>query len=123
MSMRSRSLESTISRFPEERESLKRLESLLKAARGEPEYTFEHLYREVRPSSPEVFTLILSDLAGRGLIKRLVRVESPVDRGGIADFESVTEVPDEIRDWRTDTALRVQPENLRIIFKIPSSDR
>ncbi len=118
MSMRSVSLESTISKFPNEREPLKRLESLLNAARGEPEYTFEHLYHEVHPSSPEVLALVLSELVKRGLMKKLVRVESPVDRGGIADFPSVTDVPEEIHDWRADHSLRVQPENLRVIFKL-----
>src|SRR5437870_5056744 len=110
MSMSSVNLDSTISRFPEERQSLKRLEALLNSVKAESEYTFEHLYQKIRPSSPEVLALVLSDLAARGVLQKIVRVESPVGKGGIADFSSITEVPDEIHDWRSDRSLRILPE-------------
>ncbi len=116
--MRSVSLDSTISRFPQERKALGRFSALLNSLTEERDYTFEHLYRKVRPSSPEVFALILADLVNRGLVTKLIRVESPVGKGGIADFSTLADVPQEIHDWRTDRDLPVQPENLRVFFKL-----
>ena len=118
MSTRSLSFDDAFSKFPEERESLKRLESLLRTAKGEPEYTFEHLYHKLHFSSPDVLALVLAELAAMGLVRKLIRVESPIDKGGIADYSSVTEIPEEIHDWRTDQWLHPQPENLRVIYKL-----
>ena len=117
MSMSFSNLDALISRFPLERESLGRLQSFLHSVSGAPEYTFEHLYHNLAFRSPEVLALVLADLARAGVVAKTVRIESPRDRGGIADFSSLSQVPTEIDDWRTGQRLRVQPENLQVLFK------
>lgn len=81
-------------------------------------YTFDHLYQAVSPSSPDVFSLILNELVQRGVLERFVRVESPFGGGGIKDYSSILEVPTTIHDWRSDREIEVQPENLRVLFRV-----
>ena len=81
-------------------------------------YTFEHLYQEILPSSPTALSLIVAELVKRGLLEKLVRVESPFAGGGIKDFASVTDVPDRIYDWHSDREIEVQPDNLRVLFRV-----
>lgn len=102
---------------------MKRLESLFKDIQEgrEPTYTIEHLYQKIRPSSLETFTLILSELAHRGLIEKIIRLESPTTGGGIADYSTLLDVPDEIYDPRSDRQIEVRPENLRVLFKLHSA--
>jgi hypothetical protein len=82
-------------------------------------YTFDHLYQEVSPSSPQALSLILSELVQRGFLEKLVRVESPFTGGGIKDFSSVADVPERIYDFHSDREIEVEPDNLRILFKVP----
>jgi hypothetical protein len=96
----------------------KRLQKLASSWHPGEVYTFEHLYQEVSPSSPEVLALILSELVQRGFLEKLVRVESPSNRGGIKDFTSVTDVPEKIYDWRSDREIEVQPDDLRVLFRV-----
>jgi hypothetical protein len=86
-------------------------------------YTFDHLYQEVSPSSPQVLSLILGELTKRGILEKLVRVESPFTGGGIKDFPSVADVPDRIYDWHCDREIEVEPGNLRVLFRIPDAKR
>ncbi len=58
----------------------------------------------------------LAEIVKRGFAQRIVRVMSP-QGGGIKDFQSVTQVPDEIYDERTGREIHVQPENLVVIYK------
>ena len=46
----------------------------------------------------------------------MIRVISPTTRGGIKDFDSLTDVPDRIHDWRADSEMEVEPDNLRILY-------
>jgi hypothetical protein len=96
----------------------RRLQKLASSWRPGEVYTFEHLYQKVSPSSPAVFSLMLSELVQRGFLEKLVRVESPSNQGGIKDFASVSDVPDRIYDWRSDREIEVQPDNLRVLFRV-----
>lgn len=99
---------------------MRRLEELADQAQpgAEPTYTFEHLIEVLSPSSPEVLSLLLGELQEKGLVEKVIRVESPSKKGGIGDFHSVVEVPDEMYDWRADRTVTVMPENLKVLFKI-----
>ncbi|SRR5713226_1529198 len=81
-------------------------------------YTFDRLYEEVSPPSREVLSLILGELVKRGVLEQLVRVESPSNKGGIKDFASVNDVPERIYDWRSAREIEVQPDDLRVLFKV-----
>jgi len=117
--MSSINLNEITNRFHEGRGPAKRLEKLASSWRPGEEYTFDHLYKEVSPSSPRTLSLILAELVQRGFLEKLVRVESPSNRGGIKDFPSVTEVPERIYDWRSDREIEVHPDNLRVLFRVP----
>jgi len=80
-------------------------------------YTFDHLYQEISPSSTQNLALIVAELVQRGFLEKLVRVESPTG-GGIKDFPSVEDVPERIYDFHSDREIEVQPDNLRILFKV-----
>jgi hypothetical protein len=102
--------------------STRRLEKLASTWQPGEEYTFDHLYQEVSPRSPELLSLILTELVKQGFLEKLVRVESP-QGGGIGDFPSVADVPDTIYDWRSDREMEVQPQNLRVLFKVSHHGR
>lgn len=60
----------------------------------------------------------LSHLVAKGVVRLLVRVE-PNYGEGIADFDSIEEVPDEVEDWRhPGNVIKVQPEHLQIYYRL-----
>ena len=81
------------------------------------EFTFNHLLQEVQPTSPDELASVLAQLTTARFLEKIIRVESPESHGGIGDFHSLSEVPQEMRDWRTDRVFEVRPENLRVIFR------
>lgn len=85
-----------------------------KAARDDF-YTFSSLVDSVRPASPERLAVVLSELVAGRAIDRIVRVESRRG-GGIGDFQSVTSIPLEVYDERTDSMLEVTPGDVHILF-------
>jgi len=95
-----------------------RLNKLASSWRPGEVYTFDHLYHQILPSSVSNLALILAELVQRGLLEKLVRVESPITGGGIEDFPSIEEVPDRIYDFHSDRMIEVEPENLRVLFKV-----
>ena len=103
-----------ISRFPDERLAIERLADL---ARDWPTYelTFDHLVARLRPRSVERLALILAELTRLGSMRRVIRVESR-ERGGIADFTSLQDVPSRIHDWRTDEEVEVTPDKLLVLY-------
>ena len=110
--------ESIASKFPSEQEAIAKLREILsKADREEAEFTLNRLCDLVVPRDREEFAIILGELARGGLIKLVVRVVSPTTQGGVGDFSDLAQVPQVIHDWRTDTAVQVTSENLRIIYK------
>jgi hypothetical protein len=92
-----------------------------KAAKDEY-YTFALLVDRVRPSSPERLAQVLSELVRRKAIDRIVRVNSRRG-GGIGDFDSITSIPLEIYDERTDNTIEVEPSDVQILFSPHVEDR
>ena len=78
----------------------------------------QRLYDLASPSTTLAFAQLLNELVDRGVIKKIVRVESP-NLGGIGDFSSITEVPTTINDWRQDnTLIDVKPENISVLYQL-----
>ena len=115
-------LESIINQTPIDSRSGHRLANLVERAQneGRREYTFDFLIYQVRPKSPAALALAMRALSEKGIVQRVVRVESPTEHGGIGEFTSVGEIPQEIYDWRSDQHIDVSPENLKVIYKILS---
>ena len=97
--------------------TIRRLQAVLRRAKPGDEYTFEFLVKEVDPPSIEDLAAALTVLVDKGVLNQIVRVESPTTHGGIGDYNSIQEVPDELHDWRADEEVRVKPENLRVLYK------
>jgi hypothetical protein len=110
--------ESIASKYPSEQEAIAKLRDILhRANRQEAEFTLNRLCDLVTPRDRDEFALILGELTRGGLIKLVVRVVSPSTQGGVGDYSTLDEVPDVVRDWRTDSEVHVTPENLRVIYK------
>ena len=104
-------------RYPEEREAIARLRELLGApATSSREYTLSWLCDLVHPTSPEGLAVILGELVRRGFLRQVVRVVSPTTQGGIGDYASLSEVPQFVHDWRSDTEFEVRPGDLRVLY-------
>ncbi len=101
-------------RSPAREELLRALEE---ARDAHAELTFEHLSQKAGSPGIERLTLIMANLVRHGLVKQVFRIESPSGLGGIADFDSLSEIPQQIEDWRTNQALDVRPENIVVIYK------
>lgn len=67
------------------------------------------------PSS-DSFSLI-KDLEHTGDIKKILRVESP-SLGGVGDFESISDIPSVIDDFRTGLELKVEHENIKVLYTL-----
>jgi hypothetical protein len=74
------------------------------------------LAQQATPISVEKLLLALSVMVKHGLAERIVQVESPAG-GGIGNFKSIQEVPDEVYDERQDQWISVQPENVVVVYK------
>jgi hypothetical protein len=108
-------LEELISKHPDWRQSISELLSLFTPG---GEYTFAYLVDRLPEMAPQTISVLLSELGSLGIIDRLVRVESPETGGGIKDFASLLEVPDEIYDFRTEKTIPVTPDNLITIYRV-----
>lgn len=109
--------ENIIRSSPLDRSAAERFVALVAdALRHHHEYTFEHLLYALQGVAPEVLALILDDMVKSGLIRQVYRVES-AQLGGIEEFPSIEDVPEEIHDWRTDQYIPVHPEDLRVVFE------
>lgn len=64
--------------------------------------------------------LALAELTRDHLIDQIFRVESPKNRGGIADYTKIEDVPDTIRDWRQDAEINVELRVVRVLFRMHS---
>ena len=80
-------------------------------------YTPQQLYLSVRPSSPELMSVVLDELAREGVVRRIFRVESPRSHNGIGDFASITDIPPRIYDKNVEEEIEVEPSLIRPIFK------
>jgi hypothetical protein len=69
--------------------------------------------------SPASYSVI-SFLENQGLVKKIIRVESPAC-GGIGDFDSILDLPSVIEDFRTGLDLVVTPENTKVLYSLTKS--
>ena len=60
---------------------------------------------------------LLQYLENTGDIKKILRVESP-SLGGIGDFESISDIPSVIDDFRTGLELKVEHENIKVLYTL-----
>lgn len=120
--MSSVKLRPLIREFPEEREAVARLARFIETSRRPGKdrfYTFERFFDVAEPSSQRVLLGIVTRLVQQGVLKKLVRVES-VAGGGIQDFDSLQDVPERLFDTRQGYEVEVQPEQVRLMFKLPA---
>jgi hypothetical protein len=108
-----------INEFPEERETLDKLARVIQQDNADysEEFTVSRLFAQTEPSSKRVLVSILQHLCDVGVLTRVVRVVSP-GNGGIADFDSVADLPDEILDWRTGEMVEVEMDRVQQIYKL-----
>jgi hypothetical protein len=81
------------------------------------EFTFNSLFDAVKPHNEKQLALALASLVDQGVIRKFVRVQSPTTHGGLGDFPSVIDVPDEIHDIHADSWVQVRPEHLVVIYR------
>ena len=102
-------------------ESRLRLANILhEAADRDREYTLNQLAELVEPPNTTQLAALLGCLVREGELRKIIRVVSPTTQGGIGDFDSLEQVPNEVRDWRTDTMVEVKPDDLRVVYIIPA---
>jgi hypothetical protein len=119
MNLYSVNLDRLTAEFPSDADAVRRLIRYLEryANQAGTELSAKKLYDESHPSSQRILVRILQRLIDEGVLEQIVRVESD-EAGGIADFPSLGDVPEEIHDWRRDRILHVTPDNLRLIYKV-----
>jgi len=108
-------LDSLIAKYPSERRAIARLAEVLSSGEHK-EYTLNRLSDLVHPNNVESLAGALGELVRSGELKLIVRVISPSTHGGIRDFHSLDEVPEVVRDWRSDTDIEVKPQDLRVMY-------
>ena len=103
---------------PNKENSVRRdVERLFSRASAAEVYTLPQLAERLRVPAVSTLALALAELTRDHIIDQIFRVESPKNRGGIADFTSIEDVPDTIRDWRQDTDIHVEPRMVRVLFR------
>jgi hypothetical protein len=119
--MSSISFEHLISKYPSEKDVINRIERFIasnQSAAGKPSFSVKRIYDNVCPHSEVSLAKILNGLVEEGVLRKIVRVESPVSGGGIQDFDSLIDVPEVLYDWTQDVNITVHPDNIRILFEI-----
>lgn len=79
-------------------------------------YTLDRLSDIINPPSLEDLALALAALVSKGKLKRFIRLESPVSRGGIGDYESLDSIPDRVYDSRQDLSVDVTADMMRVLY-------
>jgi len=101
------------------REVIQALQELIQPGK---EYTFRYLVDRFPAIPPQVLALLLSELVSSGVLRNVVRIESPETGGGIGDYDSLLDVPDQIFDFRTQREIVVTPDNVVTLFtKMPEA--
>lgn len=107
-----------IDEFPNELAAVSRLRDLVcheQAQAGHREYRSNRLYDKLQPSNYRVLVKILLSAAEKGLLQRRFRVNS-ASGGGIAEFDSVQEIPLELFDNRRGLQVEVSLDDIEMIF-------
>lgn len=81
-------------------------------------YTSDRLYELTSPESERAFNEAMHAALACGEMTSYVVVESPFG-GGIAEYPTVTDVPEFVDDWHNEgEPLRVRPEMIRVYYKL-----
>ena len=120
--MSSISLDNLISEFPEDRDAIKSFEYAFETGllSEEKDYPVKRIYDLIHPRSQLALAKILNRLVEEGILRKIVRIESPETGGGLEDFDDILNVPSEIHDWRRDVDMQVTLDDLKIIYKVLS---
>ena len=93
------------------------VERLFRRATAAEVYTLPQLAEQLHVRTVGTLALALAELTRDHIIDQIFRVESPKNRGGIADYMKIEDVPDTIRDWRQDAEINVEPRMVRVLFR------
>lgn len=122
--MSSPKLDHLTTEFPEESDSIHRLAKFLEKFQsdfsGGESLSVRRLFDIAHPTSQAALARILQRLVEDRVLKQIVRVESD-SLGGIADFSSIVDVPPVIHDWRRDVYIEVQPDDIRLYYKLENN--
>ncbi len=122
MNTSSQRLESLIDRFPQERDSIERLRTLIEAELNSDGtshvFSIRRLIDKIMPSSNFAFSEILTVLEEGGVLEKILRVESPFTKMGISDFHSLLDIPPVIHDPSQDIDLEVLSENVKLLYRV-----
>jgi len=111
-------LQSFRSVFPRAEEAAGRVELLLDEPKGS-EYSLEHLYKEIRPESISALAEMLDWLTAHKYLKLIYRIVSPNSRAGLAEFPSLSDVPDHVfDDVDTGRDIEVTTRAIDVIYRL-----
>lgn len=116
MSTYSKISESLISEFADSPNLVDRVAKRL--AGPWSELTLGRLSEHLTPEEHARLPFVVGRLAELGLVVPIYRVESR-SGGSIGDFKNVTDIPQEIDDWRTSRLVEVGIGDVRVILTRP----
>lgn len=121
MNISSVNLEYLTAEFPSNKETVARVVDFFKSrtqggSASQKVFSINRIYDVIEPPSQAVLAKVLRRLVQEGLLDEFIRVE--FDSMGVGDFPSLSDVPEEIYDWHRDVNVTVQPEQLRLYYKI-----
>jgi hypothetical protein len=119
--MSSDRFDTLIDEFPEETAAVRRLVDLIGRALetpGRKEYSPNRLYDLLQPSNYRVLIQLLASASDKGLLQRSIRVSSASGMGGIGDFDSMLDIPNQMYDSRIGRVVDVTQDQLEMIYSI-----
>ncbi|MFT5048579.1 MAG: hypothetical protein ACI8UP_005582 [Porticoccaceae bacterium] len=118
--MSSVNLEALTSEFPALTGVVKRLVTFLEStactATQDKFYSYDRISVIAETQPNQELATVLSRLVQGGLLEQVIRVEN--NSAGIGDFNSISEIPELIHDWRTDSDIAVTPDKLHLYYKL-----
>ncbi|WP_370981015.1 hypothetical protein [Agaribacterium sp. ZY112] len=115
MNILSQQFGNLIQKYPNEEHTIERIFNLFSEEKRE--YPLFGLYELTTPSSTYALTHILNTLVSIGFLQKHYRVISKADNGGIKDYPYLTEIPEDIYDWRSEQDIHVTPDIIKVIYK------
>ena len=115
-------LSTLISKYPDKADTFKHINSFISARKTilDNSYPLSNLLDKLCLKSSMNSLLTIQILEDEGVISKIFRVESP-SLGGLGDFNSISEIPLIINDFRTDTDLKVKPQHISVLYKISNT--
>lgn len=105
-----------ISQFPSEKNAIERIERLF-SEKGH-EFPLENIYALAQPNSTYALANIMMKLVELGAVQKKFRVISPSDPGGgIGEYSSLIDIPENLYDPRSGLQLDVTPSLIKVIYK------